>query len=44
MKKTIWYKNWLGQWVQSPLSPTQKNLSVVRKTLALNGVVEIFEK
>lgn len=44
MRKTIWYKNWLGKWEKSPLPATEKNLKIVQKTVALNGVAEIFKK
>jgi hypothetical protein len=40
--KTIWYKNWLGKWTKSPLKATAKNLAKVKKTVAENGVAEIF--
>jgi hypothetical protein len=42
--KSIWYKNWEGEWTKSDLRPTKKNLEYVRKNLALNGQCEIFVK
>jgi hypothetical protein len=43
MKKTIWYKNYLGEWTKSPLPATEKNFKIVQKAVALNGVAEIFK-
>lgn len=42
--KTIYYKNWLGEWVKSEMTPTKKNLEYIRKHWAENGRAEIFGK
>ena len=42
--KTIYYKNYTGQWVKSNLKATKANLEFIRKQYALNGVCEIFKK
>jgi hypothetical protein len=40
--KTIYYKNYLGQWTKSNLKATKKNLAVIKRTKAENGVASIF--
>jgi len=46
--KTIYYKNWLGEWVKdlsfTSQKQAEKRLSFVRKEKALNGQCEIFNK
>jgi hypothetical protein len=42
--KTIYYKDYTGQWVVSELNPTKANLEYVRMNLALNVQCEIFVK
>lgn len=42
MIQTIWYKNWMNEWVIADCPPTKQNLQWVRKNLAQNGVCEIF--
>ncbi len=42
--KSIYYKNYLNEWVRSSLVPSNKNLEWVRRNLAQNGVCEIFQK
>lgn len=41
--KTIWYKHYSGEWRKSSLKATEKNFRKVKKEMALNGQVGIFE-
>jgi hypothetical protein len=44
MEKTIYYKDYKGEWAKSSLKATKKNLEKVKKDVALNGQAEIFTK
>ena len=42
--KSIWFKNWYGEWERSSLSPTSTNLRKIKMNIARTGQAGIFNK